>query len=257
MGGLQPPAETQQGDPPPGESFPAPDPSSNRTDSSQDQPPLQGQISTIENPLQGENPNLGLQGGALSLLGTPFPRSQPPPTTSALPLQSSTNGTDTPPALGLPQRALPYDPPLADRPRLRRRGFKPPLIPPPSNGIEDVEDLSGKRVERSTPTAGQIPVSSHDRTQEKQGVIDAHNYESPRALHPVPGSSVPVNFNVPTWKRLCSSAFPPPELISLAEAIFMSKDEVKVICNLRGDDAQSFIDAAHKVRLRIPLWVTT
>ena len=141
---------------------------------------------------------------------------------------------------------------LADRPRLRRRGFKPPLIPAPSNGIGDAGDPSGNQVEHSTLTAGQIPTSSHDHTQEKQGVVDAYNYESPHALYPAPGSSILVNFNLPTWKRLCSSAFPPPEAISLAEAIFMSKDEVKVVCDLRGDDAQSFIDATHKVRFAHP-----
>ena len=63
---------------------------------------------------------------------------------------------------------------------------------------------------------------------------------------------IPVNSDVPIWKRLCSTTSLTPEVISLAEAIFMNKGEIKVVCNLHGDDAQSFIDATHKVRFVHP-----
>ena len=103
----------------------------------------------------------------------------------------------------------------------------------------------GQNVTNGAP--GQIPASFRNHRQKKQGVIDARDYQSPQALHPVPGSSILVDFNVPTWKRLCSSAFSLSKVIFLVETIFTSKEEIKVVCNLRGDDAQSFIDATHKV----------
>jgi hypothetical protein len=38
----------------------------------------------------------------------------------------------------------------------------------------------------------------------------------------------------------------------LIEAIFTSQDEVKAIGYLRGDNAQTFIDVVHEVRLHAP-----
>ena len=55
-----------------------------------------------------------------------------------------------------------------------------------------------------------------------------------------------------TWKHLCSHTFLPHEAVYLIEGIFTNKDEVKMICDLRGDDAQIFIDVIHKVCL-VPL----
>ena len=60
---------------------------------------------------------------------------------------------------------------------------------------------------------------------------------------------MPVDSDTPAWKRLICHPLLPPEVISLINAIFMNRDEVKVVCNLRGDDAQTFIDAMHKVCL--------
>lgn len=69
--------------------------------------------------------------------------------------------------------------------------------------------------------------------------------------HPAPGPSILLNSDTPAWKRLCAHASLPHEVISLVQAIFMSKDEVKSIFDLRGDDAQSFLDVIHKVCLAV------
>jgi len=55
-------------------------------------------------------------------------------------------------------------------------------------------------------------------------------------------------YNAPACKRLISKTFFPHEVVSLIEATFTSKDQVKMICDLRGDDAQTFIDVIHEVR---------
>ena len=57
---------------------------------------------------------------------------------------------------------------------------------------------------------------------------------------------------MPACKRLISHAWLPREVISLIQTIFTSEYEVKMILGLRGDDAQTFIDAIHKVLFCIP-----
>ena len=64
-----------------------------------------------------------------------------------------------------------------------------------------------------------------------------------------PGSSIVTESDTPAWKRLISRSLLPFEVISLIEAVFTSKDEVKMICDLRGDDAQTFINTIHEVRI--------
>jgi hypothetical protein len=73
--------------------------------------------------------------------------------------------------------------------------------------------------------------------------------ESPPFItHTEPGPSVPVDSDVPAWKRLIIHTLLPHETISLIEEIFTSKDEVDMICDLLGDDAQTFINTIHEVR---------
>jgi hypothetical protein len=77
-----------------------------------------------------------------------------------------------------------------------------------------------------------------------------HNGNLPLIDCLAPDSSIPADFNVPACRRLTSLSHPylPHEVISLIEAVFKSKDEVKMIGYLRGDDAQTFIDVVHRVR---------
>ena len=55
------------------------------------------------------------------------------------------------------------------------------------------------------------------------------------------------NSNEPAWKRLVNRASPPHEVISLIETILASENEMKMIGNLCGDNAQSAIDVIHEV----------
>ena len=69
----------------------------------------------------------------------------------------------------------------------------------------------------------------------------------------VPDSSIPADSDEPAWKHLISRSLPPSEVVSLIGTIFASKDEVKMVFELRGNDAQTFIDVIHGVGLfRIP-----
>jgi len=69
---------------------------------------------------------------------------------------------------------------------------------------------------------------------------------------PTPGSSILVDPDVPACRRLTSLAFSPHEVVSLIEETFTSKDEVEMIRDLRGHDAQTFIDVVHEVCLHTP-----
>lgn len=86
--------------------------------------------------------------------------------------------------------------------------------------------------------------SSHtEETREAVGTDD----EPFLTVCPAPGSPAPLNSNTPAWKRLCGHPSLPHEVISLVNGIFTSKDELKKIFDLRGDDAQTFVDVIHKV----------
>jgi hypothetical protein len=96
-------------------------------------------------------------------------------------------------------------------------------------------------------------VSNDHILKNEEGAGDEHrsiyNGNLPLMGYPTPGSSILVESDVSTCKRLISHAYPPPEIISLIEIVFKSEDEVKMIGDLRGDDAQTFIDVIHRVRL--------
>jgi len=69
-----------------------------------------------------------------------------------------------------------------------------------------------------------------------------------------PDSSILLDLDAPACTRLTSRAFSPHEVIPLIEAIFTNQNEVKMIGYLRGDDAQTFIDVIHEVRLYATLF---
>ena len=84
------------------------------------------------------------------------------------------------------------------------------------------------------------PLLSHHKTCTREDDL-------PLMVHPVPNSSNFDNPGTSACKRLIGRAFSPQEVTSLIEAIFMSEDEVKMVRDLRGDDAQTFIDVIHEV----------
>jgi len=58
-----------------------------------------------------------------------------------------------------------------------------------------------------------------------------------------------ADFEEPACKRLITRTFSSHEVISLVEAVFANKDEVKMVREFRGDAAQTFVDVVHGVRL--------
>ena len=64
---------------------------------------------------------------------------------------------------------------------------------------------------------------------------------------PVPYPSALVDPDLSACKRLGSRAFLPYEVISLIETMFTSKGEMKMIRDLCGDEAQTFIDVIYEV----------
>lgn len=113
-----------------------------------------------------------------------------------------------------------------------RRSEHTPLYP------GELPQLSGN-LDQNTDYSTQRPASCCR--------VDIHGTPLPPTVDPTPGVSILVDDSMPAYKRLISSDFSPQELISLIGAIFTSKDEVKMICNLRGDEAQTFIDIIHEV----------
>ena len=88
----------------------------------------------------------------------------------------------------------------------------------------------------------------HRPTQGKQEAASMYNFKPLSFTYTIPGPSPPADFNTPAWKCLITRSLPPSEIISLIGTIFVSKDEVKTVCTLRGNDAQAFVDAIHDVR---------
>jgi hypothetical protein len=73
-------------------------------------------------------------------------------------------------------------------------------------------------------------------------------HDDTRSVYPTPNSSIFIDLHAPACRRIIGRSFFPHEVISLIEAIFTSRDEVKMIGYLRGGDAQTFIDVIHGVR---------
>lgn len=103
------------------------------------------------------------------------------------------------------------------------------------------------REDNGNPTqvaTGQVSTPMGHHTQEEQEGIDTNNG---KPLFFAPGPPTPADSDTLAWKRLISHASLPNEVISLIGEIFTSKDEIKMICDLRGDDAQTFINVIHEV----------
>jgi len=57
-----------------------------------------------------------------------------------------------------------------------------------------------------------------------------------------------LDLSSPLWKRLTNHTFPSYEVTLIGE-IFVNEKEVRALNDLRGDEAQAFIDVIHDVRL--------
>ena len=77
-----------------------------------------------------------------------------------------------------------------------------------------------------------------------------HNPPSvpPLMAHQVPESPDLLGPDATACERLIRGFHSPQQVVSLIEAIFTSTDEVAMIRDLRGDDAQGFVDVVNEVR---------
>ena len=80
----------------------------------------------------------------------------------------------------------------------------------------------------------------HRPTRKNQGKASTYDPKPLSVTHP-------VDSDTPAWKSLISRPLTPSDVISLIGMIFISKDEVKTVFNLRGNDAQAFVDVIHEV----------
>ena len=79
-----------------------------------------------------------------------------------------------------------------------------------------------------------------------------HVVPQPLTAYTIPESSAVADPELSACRRLISRAFVPREIISLIEAILTNEAETDIIDDLRGEDAQTFIDLVHGVRLQFP-----
>ena len=124
------------------------------------------------------------------------------------------------------------------------------LPEPPAYNLQSCN--SNKPVVDSTgePVTATMLNTDHSSTQPllSRENTSTQGDDLPLTVYPAASSSNLVDLNIPACKRLISRTSPPHEIISLIKAIFASKDELKMIRDLRGDDAQTFIDVMHEVR---------
>ena len=117
---------------------------------------------------------------------------------------------------------------------------------PPKSSDPHVNDAKmPSPQEANTPSASghTRPASDHRRLSSDPLLLDT----SSGGLNSA-STITPADSDTPAWKRLISRPLLPLEAISLIGVIFTSKLEVKKVCDLRGDDAQTFIDGLHEVR---------
>lgn len=119
--------------------------------------------------------------------------------------------------------------PAITNPPLRSQGPGPHRQPSGlSRGTRSIWELLAQN-------SGQVEGES-----ERRG-ITAYDSNPSFAARPARSSS-----NLPAWKRLITHSLPPHEINSLVNEVFMSEYEVKTVCALRGDEAQTFISVVHE-----------
>jgi len=98
-------------------------------------------------------------------------------------------------------------------------------------------------------------VCRQNRNLAQPNTTPLHLFAPALPVYPTLDSPSLVDLDAPAWRRLIDHAFSPHELIPLVETMFTSRDEVWMIRDLRGDDAQAFADVMQEVR-SVPLFTT-
>ena len=104
---------------------------------------------------------------------------------------------------------------------------------------------SGDEAPRATVSS--LLAAARLKLQQTLSLLGHHDQHRLERGTLAPGSFIPADSGAPAWKRLIRHALLPHEVISLINIIFTNEDEVKMIFDLRADDAQPFINAIHKV----------
>ena len=172
-----------------------------------------------------------------------------------------------PPSMG-PSRAhsVPNTPQMPRLPVKDRSGLEEPesampptpRVPPalfPEGTAEDPLP-SGSQVESgmSFPRPCRLinAVRSTDRPSQPLHLCgDAYtqNCDLSPTDHPTPNPPTPTDYDTPACRRLITHDFSPQDVVPLIGAVLTSRDELQLVSDLRRDDAQTFIDVIHKVRL--------
>lgn len=134
----------------------------------------------------------------------------------------------------------------SDRNRPESEGYFNPHHPQ-SGGFRPPGTVTGEKVGHPTQvTVNQwsTPIHRHVQGKKRAGTYPGDPLVT---SHTTAGVSILVDSNTPAWKRLIDHPLPQSEVISIIDSIITSKDELKMICNLRGDDAQTLINTIHEV----------
>jgi hypothetical protein len=143
----------------------------------------------------------------------------------------------------------------SDQNRLKSEDYLNPHYPP-SGGFGRASRIIpvGTIGHPTRMTANQYYIRVHRHSEDKQEGPSTYDGAPHFNTHTEPGPSISVKSDAPAWKRLISNTLLPHETISLIEEIFTNKEEVNTICDLLGDDAQTFINMIHEVR---PVFLTS
>ena len=115
----------------------------------------------------------------------------------------------------------------------------------------DEELLKEGELQRSFTDEPHQPSQPH-RTP-SPNTLTQRSSSTTSTLHATPGPFILVDPKSSAFRRLINHTFSPHEIISLIGVIFTSEAEINIIRDLRGDDAQMFIDVVHGVRPHFPL----
>ena len=113
------------------------------------------------------------------------------------------------------------------------------ILPPQEVIIPSVSNTDNLSLDCPKFPPGQAPLQSGNHLDPPSGGLKSAD------------TTAPADSDTPAWKRLTSRPLPPHDIISLIGMIFTSKPEIKKICDLRGDDAQTFVDRLHEVCLAL------
>ena len=129
----------------------------------------------------------------------------------------------------------------------------------PANCVEDISQVGEHEPQPKpepetvppppSPSPPIAPTPHLSRTQDEQRGACTHNDQPIFAPHTAQGPPTLVGLGTPACKRLISHSLPAHEVIPLIEETFTSKEQIRIIRDLRGDDAQTFVNVIHEVCL--------